>query len=246
MSSINSAVRPLVTKLRNYGPLSAEEEQILDATVSTTREVGADTDMVLQGTSPNHSTLLLSGCVGRYNLTRRGDRQITSLHVPGDFVDLHSLLMKPLDHSIVALVACRIAVVPHDRLQRIIDTHPRLARLLWLNTLIDGATHRQWSIGLGSLLSYQHLAHIICELYVRMNQIGLTDGGQFHIPLTQVLLSQCLALSAVHTNRAVQMLRGENVLRWDRDLITITDWDRLVDIGEFDPTYLRVPARTPH
>jgi len=245
MASAISAVRPLVTKLRNYGPLSAEEELTLDAAVSSIRQVDAEADMVLQGTSPNHSTLLLSGCVGRYNLTRSGGRQITSLHVPGDFVDLHSLLLKPIDHSIFALVASSIAVVPHDRLQQIIDTQPRLMRLLWLNTLIDGATHRQWSIGLGSLYSHQHLAHIICELYVRLEQIGLTDGGQFHIPLTQVLLSQCLAVSTVHTNRAVQILRSENVIRWERDLVTIMNWDKLVAIGEFDPTYLRVPARPP-
>jgi acyl CoA:acetate/3-ketoacid CoA transferase alpha subunit len=37
------------------------------------------------------------------------------------------------------------------------------------------------------------------------------------------------------------MLRGEKVIRWERDLITIIDWERLVDMGEFDPTYLRIP-----
>jgi CRP-like cAMP-binding protein len=151
--------------------------------------------------------------------------------------------MKPMDHSIVALTTCKIAMVPHETLGRIFDTQPRLARLFWLNTLIDGGTHRKWSFALGSLSAYQHLAHLICEMYLRTEQIGQTREGSFHLPLTQVLLSECLALSPVHTNRVVQMLRGEQVIRWERDLITILDWDRLVEIGEFDPIYLRVDQR---
>lgn len=237
----SNTVRPLIAKLENYGPLSAEERQVLDAAVSGVREIATGADMVSEGSSPDHSTLLLGGFAGRYNITREGARQITSLHVPGDFVDLHCYLMKPMDHSIVALTTCKVAMVPHDVLGAIFDTQPRLSRLFWLNTLIDGATHRRWSIGLGSLLAHQHLAHLICELYLRMEQIGRTEDGSFHMPLTQLLLSECLALSPVHTNRVVKMLRGEQVIRWERDLITITDWDRLADIGEFEATYLRIP-----
>lgn len=198
--------------------------------------------MVVEGTSPDHSTLLLSGFAGRYNVTKEGRRQITALHVAGDFVDLHCYLLKPMDHSIMALTTCTIATVPHDVLGKIFNTQPKLARLFWLNTLIDGATHRQWSVSLGSLQAHQHLAHLICELYLRMEQIGRTEDSGFHLPLTQTLLSECLALSSVHMNRTVQMLRAEQVIRWERDLITITDWDRLVDIGEFDPKYLRISA----
>lgn len=240
MASSTSTISPLVSKLQNYGSLLPEEEELLATAVSGVREVEANADLVREGTSPDYSTLLLSGFAGRYNITREGTRQITALHVPGDFIDLHCFLMKPMDHSIVALTTCKVATVPHDVLGEIVDTQPGLARLLWLNTLIDGGTHRKWSIALGSLLAHQHLAHLMCELYLRMQQIGRTQDGSFHIPFTQTLLSECLALSAVHTNRTVQMLRSEKVLRWERDLITITDWDRLVEIGEFDPTYLRI------
>jgi len=91
-------IRPLVTKLLNYGPLSADEEQALDQASSSIREIEAGEDIVLEGSSPDHSTLLLSGFAARYNLMRDGKRQITSLHVTGDFVDLHSLLMRPMDY----------------------------------------------------------------------------------------------------------------------------------------------------
>jgi CRP-like cAMP-binding protein len=240
MASTLSTTRALVAKLSNYGPLSVEEEQVLEDAVSGVREIETGADVVLEGSSPDYSTLLLSGFAGRYTVTADGTRQITALQVAGDFVDLHCFLMKPMDHSIGALTTCKVAMVPHTAIGRIFDTQPRLARLLWLNTLIDGATHRQWSVGLGSLLGHQHLAHLVCELYLRLEQIGRTEDSTFHIPLTQASIGECLALSLVHTNRSAQVLRRERVIRWERDLITILDWDRLAEIGEFDPTYLRI------
>jgi CRP-like cAMP-binding protein len=244
MSSINLTVGPLVTKFRNYAPLSSEEEQILDTAVSGVREYAPEQDIVVEGSSPDQSCLLLSGLAGRYNMSVEGKRQITALHVAGDFIDLHSYLMKPMDHSIVALSTCRIATVPHAALEAITQRHANLTRLLWLNTLIDAATHRRWEFALGTLQAHQHLAHLICELYLRMNQIGKTDNGSFHLPITQTLLSECMALSVVHTNRSVQKLRGDNLVSWERDFVTIKDWDGLVEMAEFDPTYLQLPKRS--
>jgi len=235
------STRPLVTKLLNYGPLSLEEEKALDQAASSFREVVAGEDMVLEGSSPDHSTLLLSGFAARYNLMLDGKRQITSLHITGDFVDLHSLLMRPMDHSILALTTCTIASFPHDRLISIQERFPNLARLLWLNTLVDGGAHRRWTVCVGSLQGPKHLAHLICEMYLRLKQIGRTDSWSFHIPLTQSLMSEALAISTVHANRVVQVLRHSQLIRWERDLITIMDWERLVDMAEFDPTYLRMP-----
>jgi CRP-like cAMP-binding protein len=235
------STRSLVTKLVNYGPLSTDEETALEQASASVREFAAGDDMVQEGSSPDHSTLLLSGFAARYNLMLNGKRQITSLHVTGDFVDLHSLLMRPMDHSILALTTCTTASFPHDRLISIQERFPNLARLLWLNTLVDGGTHRRWTVCVGSLQGHRHLAHLICEMYLRLKQIDRTDGWSFHIPLTQSLLSEALAMSSVHANRVVQALRRSKLIRWERDLITILEWDRLVNMAEFDPTYLRMP-----
>jgi CRP-like cAMP-binding protein len=241
MAPTDYLTRTLVTKLLNYGPLSPDEETALEQAGSSLREFAAGEDMVQEGSSPDHSTLLLSGFAARYNVMLDGKRQITSLHVTGDFVDLHSLLMRPMDHSILALTTCTTASLSHERLISIQERFPNLARILWLNTLVDGGMHRRWTVCVGSLQGPRHLAHLICEMYLRLKQIGRTDSWSFHIPLTQSLLSEALAISPVHANRVVQALRRSEILRWERDLITILDWDRLADMAEFDPTYLRMP-----
>ena len=100
--------------------------------------------MVHQGESPIHSTLMLSGFSARY--TMLSARRISVVHVPGDFVDLHSLLLRPMDHSVLALTDCQVVEVPHALLREISETHPHLTRLLWTLTVIDAAIfHSGWS-----------------------------------------------------------------------------------------------------
>jgi CRP-like cAMP-binding protein len=236
----------LIAKLLNYGPLSGKEQSLLVGVISSEREVPPDTELVLEDTSPDHSTLMLTGFAARYNLKHDGLRQITSLHLPGDFVDLHSLLMRPMDHSIVALTTCRLASVPHEALKRLVTQSPHLASVLWLNTLVDGGIHRRWSFCLGSFQSHQHLAHLLCELYLRLKQINRTDENSFHVPLTQAVLGECMAITPVHANRAVQRLRASGLISWERDLITIKDWAGLVSLAEFTPSYLRMSDTAHH
>ena len=160
-----------------------------------------------------------------------GGRQFTALQVPGDFVDLHAFLLKTMDHGIIALSACR-------RLRKITETAPHLTRLLWLDTLVDGAIHREWIVAMGRRSKISHLAHLICELYVRLKVVNRTTGLSFRLPLTQAELADVLGLSVVHMNRIVGDLRKLGAVTWADQSLTIIDWARLQEIAEFDPTYL--------
>ena len=42
----------------------------------------------------------------------------------------------------------------------------------------------------------------------------------------------------VHVNRTLQALRGENLVEWDKGVLTVLDWEGLKLAGEFDPDYL--------
>lgn len=231
---------PLILKLSRRDRLSAEEQRALEDAIVTIREVPADQDLVSEGDRPNASTLLLEGFAARYRTLGDGKRQITSLHVSGDFVDLHSLLMKPMDHSILALTPCRVAPVPHEALRKITETFPHLTRMLWLNTLIDAAIHREWLLSTGRRTPVAHIAHLLCETFTRLQQVEQVDGMSFEFPITQAELGDILGLSTVHANRSLQQLRSEGVVTWRGATVTILDWERLRDIAEFDPTYLNL------
>ena len=231
---------PLVLKLEQRDRLSDDEKRVLESAISRVRVVEADEDIVHEGDHPSESSLLLDGFAARYKIFSNGRRQITAIHVAGDFVDLHSFLLKTMDHGVLALTPCRVAVVPHAALERITDEHPHLTRLLWLNTLIDGAIHREWLTTMGRLSATAHMAHFICELFLRLKAVGRTDGDTIHLPLTQAELGDTLGLSTVHVNRVLQELRKEGLIRWQGDALTILDWGQLKNVGEFTPTYLNL------
>jgi CRP-like cAMP-binding protein len=84
------------------------------------------------------------------------------------------------------------------------------------------------------------MAHLLCELYVRLGVAGLVDGPSFSFPITQVQLGDALGMSAVHVNRVLQELRGENLFTWQGQTVRILDWEGLQQRAEFDPRYLHL------
>jgi CRP-like cAMP-binding protein len=233
-------LNPLLLKLEQRDQLSDDEKRVLEGAISRVRVIEADEDIVREGDQPTESILLLDGFAARYKIFSNGRRQITAIHVAGDFVDLHSFLLKTMDHGVLALTPCRIAAVPHATLEKITDEHPHLTRLLWLNTLIDGAIHREWLTTMGRLSATAHMAHFICELFLRLQAVGRTEGDTIQLPLTQAELGDTLGLSTVHVNRVLQELRKEGLIRWQGDALTILDWKRLEEVGEFTSTYLNL------
>jgi CRP-like cAMP-binding protein len=218
--------------------LTADERAAVLGAASSEVDFEAGKDIVKEGARPNACSLVVSGLAARYIVLAGGGRQFTALHVPGDFVDLQSLLLKRMDHAVLALAPTRIARVPHAALRQITIDFPHLARLLWLMTLVDGAIHREWILSMGRRQAPARLAHLICELFVRFRAVGKADGLSFSLPLTQAQMGDVLGISAVHLNRTLQELRREGLISWQGHAVTIKDWQRLQSLAEFDPAYL--------
>jgi len=233
-------IEALLKKLELRDPLRPDERAALADSFSPPKSHAAREHMVEQGTRPKHSTLLLNGLTARVTTLAEGSQQITALHIPGDFVDLHSFLLPRMDHSVVAISDCVVTTVDHDRLREITSAFPHLTRLLWLNTLMDSAIHRQWLVTLGRMSASGRMAHLLCELYRRHAVVdGVRDDG-FDLPMTQAQLADVLGLSAVHVNRTLQELRAQGVVSWNGARVKITNWEDLARMGEFDPTYLQL------
>jgi CRP-like cAMP-binding protein len=228
----------LARKLNNYDVVTEAEVGVLERAIRGTRIFEANQDMVRADDRPSYSSVLVEGWAARSRTLEDGARQITSIHVPGDFIDLHSFLLRKMDHSVVALSACRIAAVPHDRLRVISEEQPHLSRLLWLNTLVDAAIHRNWIVAMGRLSAESQMAHLICELYTRLAAVDIARDYEFEFPLTQAVVADVLGLSLVHVNRTLREIRGLKLVNWRSRMVKILDWERLVEFAQFDPTYL--------
>jgi CRP-like cAMP-binding protein len=236
-------IEKLLMKLAARDEVSPEEEAALRDAVGDAVDVPSDKTVIRAGQDLNDSTLLVEGLMCRYKDLRDGGRQISELHLAGDFVDLHSFTLKRLDHNIMALTPCRIAPAPHEKLKRITEQFPHLARLLWFSTNLDAAIHREWMLSLGRRTAVARTAHLFCELFIRFELVGMTEGGAYRLPITQTDLAECLGLTAVHVNRTLKVLREQGLVAFRGGTVTIHDLAGLKRIAEFSPAYLSLEKR---
>ncbi len=236
-------IAKLLLKLRARDEVSAAEEQALRAAIAEERDHPADRTLIRENQELNASTLLVEGLVCRHKDLRNGGRQITALHVSGDFVDLHGFTLKRLDHNIMTLTPCRVALVPHARLTEITETLPHLTRLLWLSTTLDAAIQREWELSLGRRTALAKAAHLFCELRVRLGLIGLAEEAGYALPLTQAELGECLGLTAVNVNRTLRELRERGLMEFRGHEVSILDRAGLERIAEFKDNYLYLEKR---
>ena len=218
--------------------LTLEERQVLEDNVLSVKEVGARQTLVRRGEPLEHSMLLVEGYVTRFMDDREGYRQLVSVHVPGDFVDLHGFPTGRLDHDIGTLGPVKVALYDHQTLTAITNQHPHLTRVLWYSTLLDAAMHREWIFRLGRLGADGRLAHFFCELNVRLEMVGLAENGRFELPLTQPDLAEACGLTGVHVNRVLRDLRERNLMTFRSGQVEILNVAGLASVAEFESDYL--------
>lgn len=229
-------------KLAARSPLGPADLDVLAGLPAGDLRVGSRDLVVQEGERVSRSLLVIDGFAARFKMLPDGNRQIVSLHVAGDIVDLHTAFLRVADHSVAAFGPARIAFVPHDALLATIETSPAIMRAMWHDMVVDAAITREWLLNVGRRDAYARMAHLFCELALRLKVVGLCQGGHFQLPLTQGELADTTGLTPVHVNRTLQRLRADRLITTRGTELWIEDWDRLAAAGGFDPSYLYLGA----
>jgi CRP-like cAMP-binding protein len=239
---IVSPLHPLVQKLTRIAALSNVEAEAIRALPVTVKEIHADQDVVRDGDRPTQSCVVVEGFLCRYKQLPDGTRQIHSVHVPGDMPDLQSLHLQVMDHGLSALTPSKVALIPHEAIRKLTHEQPRVADALWRDTLVDAAIFREWIVNVGAREAYARIAHLFCEIFLKLRAVGLTNGYTFQLPITQAELADATGLSTVHVNRSVMQMRANGLITWEKGQCTIDNWEDLKRDAMFDPTYLHLGA----
>jgi len=209
-------IEPLLKRLRVSTTINDEDERALRNLPVTMKRVGAGDRIVSYGDRPSSCCLVVEGFVLRSKILGSGNRQILAFHQPGDIPDLQSLYLNVLDHDVSALGDAQLGFIPHPSLDDLISRRPNVTKALWRETLTDAAIFREWICNVGQRPAPSRLAHLILEIYTRLKAIGRTEGLSFAFPATQAVFAEAIGTSSVHANRAIQSLRSEGVLEFDR------------------------------
>jgi CRP-like cAMP-binding protein len=240
---VHADYNPLIRKLESIFTLSGDERQALLGLPMQVVALKADQDIVREGDSPSRSCLLISGFACTYKITAQGKRQIVSFNIPGDVPDLQSLHLKVLDNSVATMSPCRVGFITHDDLRLICERFPRITAAFWRETLIDAAIFREWVVNVGQREGMSRMAHVLCELMVRLRAVGLVEDHSCDLPITQTEFADALGFTPVHVNRVLQQMRAEGLIVSEGTRLTVPDFDRLKQVGEFDATYLHLENR---
>jgi CRP-like cAMP-binding protein len=239
-----SPIEQFTARLHGLSPLSTEDRQALEQLRGIVIQAKANTDLVPPGDAAEYCHLVVEGLVGRFAQFSDGARLIVALYVPGDMADLHSVATPQLAPPLQALTTCTLIRYPLRELRSAVSSRPALAQAFWAYSSVDASVIGTWAASLGRKSAVGRMAHLLCEIGLRMEQSGRGDRSHFTLELTQSQLGEALGLTPVHVNRTLKALRTQALVAVSARTFQIADWDKLAKVGEFDPCYLQMTAAT--
>ncbi|WP_238291148.1 Crp/Fnr family transcriptional regulator, partial [Methylobacterium longum] len=110
-------------------------------------------------------------------------------------------------------------------------------------TLVDEATLREWLVNVGRRSAEERIAHLMCELLLRLRAVGRTAGDGYALPITQEDLADTTGLTSVHVNRTLGSLKQRGLIALSGRQLRILDLAGLETLAEFKPNYLHLGGR---
>jgi len=236
--SIEPSTSRLMLRLSQFQALSADEVRALEGAAGPVRLHRPHEELAREGESAAHIALLLSGFAYGYRALADGRRQIVRYLIPGDLCDPRLLLLPAATHTVSTLTATNVVLFGREALLELIHRHPRLGGAMCWLALQEETIAREWLVNVGQRTALERLAHLLCEIFTRMQAVALTDGGRCELPLTQVELADTLALSTVHINRTLQELRRQGLVSLSSGMLEIHDFAALQSVAMFTGDYL--------
>jgi CRP-like cAMP-binding protein len=239
-------LQPLVDKLAYRQKLTGEDRAALLSLPHTIKMLEANHYIVREFDRASHSCVMLSGFSVRHKIVAGGERQIVAIHMKGEAVDLQNSLLGMADHSVQMLTAGKVAMIPRDAVVQLAFERPAIGKAMWIDTLVDASIFREWIANIGRRDARTRLAHLLCEFSLRLEVAGLGQHTNYEMPMTQDQLGDATGLTPVHVNRTLKSLEAEGLIeRASARAITIGDWKKLAQAGDFNSNYLHMPESEP-
>jgi CRP-like cAMP-binding protein len=225
--------------------LSADDREAILALPYTLRTLEPSTYTIREADPPEQCAVLVSGFAFRQKLTGEGSRQIVALQIPGDALDLQNLFLDVADHSLQMLTRGEVAFIARGDLQKLARARPAIGAAILTKILVEASIFREWVLNVGRRDSRARVAHLLCELGVRLEAEGLAKDYGYELPMTQEQLADAVGLTPVHVNRTLKGLEADGLLIRTKRNISFPDWRRLRNVGDFNQRYLHLePQKT--
>ncbi len=239
----NNPLELLLANLELRSPLPQSDREAVLALPYTLKSLAPGSYAVREGEPPSGCGVLVSGFAYRQKLTGDGGRQILSIHIPGEALDFQNIFLNVADHSVQMLTRGHLAVVARAEIQAIARRSASIGHAILVSTLVEASIFREWILNVGRRDAKSRLAHVLCELAVRLDAHGLTDHMGYHLPMTQAELADALGLTPVHLNRVIRSLECDGLINRSKRDLSFPDWERMRDMADFNDRYLHLAVQ---
>ena len=239
----NNPLELLLSNLELRSPLPKSDRDAVLALPYVLKSLAPGSYAVREGEPPSGCGVLVSGFAYRQKLTGDGGRQILSIHIPGEALDFQNIFLNVADHSVQMLTRGHLAVIPRAEIQKIARHSAAIGHAILVSTLVEASIFREWILNVGRRDAKSRLAHVLCELAVRLDANGLTQDMGYHLPMTQAELADALGLTPVHLNRVIRSLEADGLIQRSKRELSFPDWERMRDMADFNDRYLHLAVQ---
>jgi CRP-like cAMP-binding protein len=232
---------PLARKLAFFANVGDAGFARLAGIVHRHMDVPAGTDLIRAGQPFGHIFLLYEGWAIAYRARSDGRRQIANFILPGDFMCLNATVMERADYDITTVTRARYSVFQVEDFIGLIEREPLLCAAIFWCTAREDAILLEHLVSLGRRTAFERVAHIILELWRRLQIVGLADEASFWMPLSQELIADCVGLTSVHVNRMMRAMEKQGLMACQYRPVNrcrILDARRLEEAAGFEDGYL--------
>ncbi len=233
-------LQTLVQQLELYAKLPAEDRQAVFDLPHRLRRLDSRKYLTREGDLPQTACILITGYVIRQKVTGNGSRQILALCIPGDAIDLPNMFFSVSDHAVLTLTQAKVVDVPREALQNLVLHRPAIGAAILRLALVEASILREWVVNVGRRDARRRIAHILCELAVRLESRGLATDDGFELPMSQEQLANATGLTSVHVNRVLRGLEADRLIDRQRRYIHFDNWPALQEAGDFSRRYLHI------
>lgn len=185
-------------------------------------------------------TILFSGLMLSSRRLSDGRQQHVALRTPGDVLDHPGFVLGAATVSTTALTSCCAVSIPRRALADVVREHPAVETALQREMALAARVAQEWMVSMGRRSAYARVAHLVCEIDMRLRAVDMAGPAGCLFPLTQSDLADLVGLSVVHVNRVLQQLRGEGLVKLARGHVEVREPARLRQAADFDPAYLHL------
>lgn len=233
------AFHNFIARLRIHSPIDEGDARALEAIAGQTRRIAAGSFATRDGESPTTCSLLNYGLAVNHKIVGSGGRQIVGMFLAGELLDFDGLFLETIDFNIQAISDCEVTLFQCPDMLRVLFERPAIGKALLRDNAIRAAISREWMTNLGRRDSTAKVAHLLCEISLRLTLSGDASDDCFELPINQEQIADIIGVTTMHVGRVLRTLEAEKIIIRQNRVINIIEKNRLRSIGDFSPTYLQ-------